>query len=124
MPESIAVLGAGSWGTALAIQCARSGRETHLWGRDATQLAAMAAQRENRRYLPGAAFPAALSIAGNLAAAVDAVRDILIAVPSHAFRDSLVMVRPLLRILRPRMVTGTAASGSNTSANSANFQCM
>ena len=97
MSNSIAVLGAGSWGTALAIQCARSGRETHLWGRDATQLAAMATQRENRRYLPGAAFPPALSIADNLAAAVDAVRDILIAVPSHAFRETLVMLRPLLR---------------------------
>jgi glycerol-3-phosphate dehydrogenase (NAD(P)+) len=97
MSNSIAVLGAGSWGTALAIQCARSGRETHLWGRDTTQLAAMAAQRENRRYLPGAAFPPALTLASNLAAAVDAVRDILIAVPSHAFRDTLVMLRPLLR---------------------------
>ena len=97
MSDSIAVLGAGSWGTALAIQCARGGRETHLWGRDAAQLAAMAAQRENRRYLPGAAFPPTLSLADNLPAAVDEVHDILIAVPSHAFRDTLLMLRPLLR---------------------------
>ncbi len=53
----VAVLGAGSWGTALAIQLARGGRPTRLWGRNSEALAAMAAKRRNERYL-SAEFPA------------------------------------------------------------------
>lgn len=81
-----AVLGAGSWGTALAIQFARSGRPTRLWGRDREQLLAMAATRRNERYLPTAQFPAALSVEPDLASALAGAGDALIAVPSHAFR--------------------------------------
>ena len=54
----IAVLGAGSWGTALAIQLARNGNAVQLWARDADAVAALAADRENKRYLPGCALPA------------------------------------------------------------------
>lgn len=85
----IAVLGAGSWGTALAIQLASAGRRTLLWGRDATELARMAAQRCNARYLPDAPFPAALQLESDLGAAIAASRDLLIAVPSHALRKLL-----------------------------------
>ena len=53
----VAVLGAGSWGTALAIQFARGGRAVRLWSRDAAQLAAMAHSRRNARYLPESPFP-------------------------------------------------------------------
>lgn len=97
MSDPIAVLGAGSWGTALALQCARAGRPTRLWGRDAAQRAAMAAARENRRYLPGAPFPDLLQLADTLANALVNLQDVLIAVPSHAFRDTLLALRPLLR---------------------------
>jgi len=55
-----AVLGAGSWGTALAIQLARCGHRVLLWGRDAAAIARMAAERVNARYLPGIALPAAI----------------------------------------------------------------
>lgn len=92
----VAVLGAGSWGTALAIQFARSGRATRLWGRDRAQLARMAEARCNERYLPSGAFPAALRIEADLAAALDGAADILIAVPSHALRALLVQIAPLL----------------------------
>ncbi|EQD67656.1 NAD(P)H-dependent glycerol-3-phosphate dehydrogenase, partial [mine drainage metagenome] len=85
----VAVLGAGSWGTALAIQFARCARPTRLWGRDRAQLADMARQRRNERYLPSATFPEALQIEPDLAAAVAGARDLLVAVPSHAFRRSL-----------------------------------
>jgi glycerol-3-phosphate dehydrogenase (NAD(P)+) len=91
-PESsaeIAVLGAGSWGTALAIQLARAGRNTVLWGRDAQDIALMTAQRRNARYLPDAGFPAPLQIEADLTAAIKASRDLLIAVPSHALRQLL-----------------------------------
>jgi glycerol-3-phosphate dehydrogenase (NAD(P)+) len=91
----VAVLGAGSWGTALAIQFARTGRPTRLWGRDQNALAKMAVDRRNQRYLE-APFPASLHIEADLAAALGAVGDILIAVPSHALRDMLHRIVPHL----------------------------
>ena len=93
---SIAVLGAGSWGTALAIQFARAGRATYLWSRDPAQAELLERERRNARYLPEAAFPGALSVTADLAAAVRGRRDILIAVPSHAFRSLLSSLKPLL----------------------------
>ena len=85
----IAVLGAGSWGTALALQFARSGRDVRLWGRDADQVAAMREARENERYLPGAAFPDNLTLNDDLAGCLDGVTDVLVSVPSHALRPML-----------------------------------
>ncbi len=92
----VAVLGAGSWGTALAIQFARCARPTRLWGRDPAQLADMVRSRRNARYLPSAVFPETLRIESDLAAAVAGAGDLLIAVPSHAFRDLLRQIHPLL----------------------------
>lgn len=91
----IAVLGAGSWGTALAIQLARAGRPVFLWGRDTAALAACAAARCNQRYLPEASFPPSLQVEPSLARAVGAARDLLVVVPSHAFRSLLLEVRAL-----------------------------
>jgi glycerol-3-phosphate dehydrogenase (NAD(P)+) len=93
---AIAVLGAGSWGTALAVQFARSGRTVRLWGRDAHQLAQMALDGSNERYLPGTEFPESLQIASDLAEALEQVDDVLIVVPSQALRALLGQVRPLL----------------------------
>lgn len=92
----IAVLGAGSWGTALAIQFARSGHPTQFWGRDRDALAAMASHRRNDRYLSSAQFPASLVVEPDLGAALAGARDALIAVPSHAFRGLLQQVQPHL----------------------------
>ncbi len=92
----IAVIGAGSWGTALAIQFARKKRPTLLWGRDSAQLAKLAAERCNTRYLPGAAFPDALQVVPELADAVSGARDVLVCVPSHAFRATLEAIKPQL----------------------------
>jgi glycerol-3-phosphate dehydrogenase (NAD(P)+) len=94
--DPITVIGAGSWGTALAIHLAREGHPTRLWGRDAAQLGAMEQARRNARYLPGAAFPDALRIAKELRAALEGARDALIAVPSHAFRATLESIKPHL----------------------------
>ncbi len=97
--EPIAVLGAGSWGTALAIQFARTGRPVRLWGRDGNQLEALVRDRVNRRYLPDSPFPGSLQVESILDAALHGARDVLIAVPSHAFR-------PLLQAMRGRLQPG------------------
>jgi glycerol-3-phosphate dehydrogenase (NAD(P)+) len=93
----MAVIGAGSWGTALAIQLSREGHRTTLWGRDAAQLSAMQAARRNVRYLPDAAFPDALRVESDLEAALSHAGDALVAVPSQAFRSTLATIRPHLR---------------------------
>jgi glycerol-3-phosphate dehydrogenase (NAD(P)+) len=92
----IAVLGAGSWGTALAIQFARAGRPARLWGRDRVHVEAMARERSNRRYLPDVEFPDSLHLLDSLDAAVDGVNDVLLAVPSHGFRALLHQLKPML----------------------------
>lgn len=93
----IAVLGAGSWGTALAIQFARAGRVTRLWGRDAAHLAELGRDRRNVRYLSEAVFPQSLGVEADLAQAVADAEDVLVAVPSHAFRQLIGSLQPLLR---------------------------
>lgn len=96
MTSRLAVIGAGSWGTALAAGAARNGVPTVLWGRDPAAMAAMATHGENARYLPGIALPAALDYSADLAATVADARLVLIVVPSHAFADMLVDLAPLL----------------------------
>jgi glycerol-3-phosphate dehydrogenase (NAD(P)+) len=97
MNNAAAVLGAGSFGTALAIQLARRGSQTVLWGRDAAKLAAMQAARENQQYLPDCHFPVKLKASADLEAAVRESDDLLIATPSHVLRATLELVRPMLR---------------------------
>jgi glycerol-3-phosphate dehydrogenase (NAD(P)+) len=94
--EPMTVIGAGSWGTALAVLLAREGHLTHLWGRDEAQLDAMRTARRNLRYLPDALFPDTLHVAADLGQALRGARDALIAVPSHAFRATLERIRPHL----------------------------
>jgi glycerol-3-phosphate dehydrogenase (NAD(P)+) len=94
--KTVAVLGAGSWGTALAIQFARAGHPTRLWSRSPADAAGMRAERENRRYLPGARFPDAVEVPQSMAEAVKGAVAIIIAVPSHALRSLLEELKPLL----------------------------
>ena len=84
-PTPVAVLGAGSWGTALAVLLARKGVPTTLWGRTPQSVVEMASARRNARYLPDLAFPDALQLSGALEPTVRDAGTILIAVPSHAF---------------------------------------
>jgi len=95
-PQPIAVLGAGSWGTALAILLARQGRPVRLWGHHPDAVARLAAERANARYLPGFPFPPSLQPMAELAQVLDGVRDLLVVVPSGAFRGLLGLLRPLL----------------------------
>ena len=95
--STIAVLGAGSYGTALAIQLARLGNDTRLWGRDAAQMQKLAAERVNAEYLPGCKFPPSLKPMSDLRAAVADAEDVLLAVPSHALHPVLRTVAPMLK---------------------------
>ena len=90
--QPMAVIGAGSWGTALAIQLARAGLPARLWGRDTGQMRALQRTRCNERYLPDAAFPASLEVGTDLGEVLDGVRDVLVVVPSPAFRAILELV--------------------------------
>ena len=90
--QPMAVIGAGSWGTALAIQLARAGLPARLWGRDTGQMRAMQRARCNERYLPDAAFPASLEVGEDLGGVLDGVRDVLVVVPSPSFRAILELV--------------------------------
>lgn len=91
-----AVIGAGSWGTALAKLLADKGVQVALWGRNSTHIAALRRDRENRRYLPGAALPACLQPADSLDC-VASCQCVVMAVPSHGFREVFVRLAPLLQ---------------------------
>lgn len=89
----IAVLGAGSWGTALAVQRARAGQPVTLWGRNPADLAELASRRINHRYLPDIELPAGVLPDADLRRVVRSHRELLVCVPSHAFRATLTAVR-------------------------------
>ncbi|HEY3487694.1 MAG TPA: NAD(P)H-dependent glycerol-3-phosphate dehydrogenase [Gammaproteobacteria bacterium] len=86
---SFALLGAGSWGTALAVLLADNGHAVHLWDRNAELLEAMQSQRENRRYLPGVQLPAGINISHDPTTALQAANLPLLVVPSSGFREVL-----------------------------------
>jgi glycerol-3-phosphate dehydrogenase (NAD(P)+) len=94
--KPITVLGAGSWGTALAIRLASNNSATCLWGHQPEFMRTLAGERRNMAYLPDIPFPASLVIESDLAAAIGKSRDLLVVVPSHAFREVLVRMMPLL----------------------------
>lgn len=86
---AFAVLGAGSWGTALAIQLARAGARVRLWARDRRHAGAIAAARVNDAYLPEFELPTQIEVTDDLRAAVADSSIVLVVVPSHAFRETL-----------------------------------
>ncbi|MEN8108807.1 MAG: NAD(P)H-dependent glycerol-3-phosphate dehydrogenase [Pseudomonadota bacterium] len=96
--DSITVLGAGSWGTALAIRLATNHNPTCLWGHEPAFMATLQDDRENRQYLPGHAFPDNLHIEAGLARAVGQSRDLLLVVPSHALREVLRQAAPAFTV--------------------------
>ena len=84
--SAVGVLGAGAWGTALAVQAARRGHEVELWTRRAEHAAALGEARENARYLPGVALPSAIRVTARLEPRAPVV---LLAVPAQAARGVL-----------------------------------
>ena len=96
MEKKIAILGAGSWGTALAILAARNGCQTLLWGHLPEHVLALEQDRENRRYLPGVPFPDLLTVASDWEAIAAFDCPLLVCVPSHAFQATMVNIKPYL----------------------------
>jgi len=96
-PRGIAVLGAGSWGSALAMQLARSGSRCVLWAHSPDHVEAMRSSGSNDRFLPGIAFPPDVAFESVLGVALAATDEVIVAVPAGAFKGVLESVVPFLR---------------------------
>jgi len=106
--EKIAVIGAGSWGTALALLLSRKGLDVLLWGHRATHVEQLATERQNQHYLPGYSFSSSLSLTDDLAAAVQGREVVVMVVPSHGFRE---VFGRLQGHLSPRSIVVSATKG-------------
>ena len=83
-PSAIGILGAGAWGTALALHLARQGRSVHLWAREAEVREAIRRNRENPVFLPGVQLPAEIEVVDAAEAVPERAKTLLVVVPSHA----------------------------------------
>ncbi len=92
---NIAVLGAGSWGSALAILLSKNGHQVRLWSHRQAQADALRQDTQNSRYLPGITLPD-MHITSDLADAMSGTDIVLLVVPSHVFRQTLTLIKPLL----------------------------
>ncbi|MDU0356262.1 NAD(P)H-dependent glycerol-3-phosphate dehydrogenase [Paraglaciecola aquimarina] len=111
--NSVCVLGAGSYGTALAFCLARNEIDTVLWSRDPQQAKLMASTRTNDKYLPGSRFPDALEIDSDIEKVLANNQDILLVVPSHAFADTLTLIKPFITD-QHRLIWATKGLEPNT----------
>lgn len=107
---TIAVLGTGSWGTALAILLGRNGFPVKLWGCIPAEIEDLCSNRINDRYLPGIKLPQNVEVCVDLAAVVKSSRDLCLAVPSFVFRQTLQAIKPYLT-KESRIVWGTKGLG-------------
>ena len=95
--KPITILGAGSWGTAIALTLARRGQVVRLWSMDAAEIAALSKDRTNNQFLPGFPFPETIQPTNDLEDALKDVDDLLIAVPSIGYRNTLTLMKPFMR---------------------------
>ncbi|WP_264874391.1 NAD(P)H-dependent glycerol-3-phosphate dehydrogenase [Vibrio agarivorans] len=96
-PISMTVIGAGSYGTSLAISLARNGDNVVIWGHEPEHMAQLEADRANHEFLPGIEFPDSLIVESDLERALASSRDVLVVVPSHVFGIVLGSMKPYLR---------------------------
>ena len=106
--KHIAVIGAGSWGTALAIVAAESGHEVRLWSRNSDVVATISRSRINSVYLPDAQIPSDVRATSDIGEAVADAELVVIATPSHATRAILESMRAALA---PAMILVSATKG-------------
>ena len=93
---AITVLGAGSYGTALAVSLARNGQRTLIWGHEKDHVERLQKEGENKAFLPGIKLPEGLTAEADLATCIAATRNILLVVPSHVFSIVLQQIKPFL----------------------------
>jgi len=96
-PIRIAVIGAGSWGTAMALMMANHGHQVTLWGHDPAHVERLSKDHGNERFLPGFTFPDSLTVSGDLQQILADHDTLMLAVPSHAFRETLLKCKPYLQ---------------------------
>lgn len=106
--KTIAIIGAGSWGTALSLVAARAGNQVRLWAHSAEVADALQRTRENKIYLPGFALPEAIQPTNDLAEALHDAELVLTAIPSHVCRE---IYQRMLPHLRPQMIFVNATKG-------------
>lgn len=97
-PYALTIIGAGSWGTALALHLARKGVSVCLWDKNEQLLKNLKKDRCNKAYLPDVEFPDTLHVSLELAQAVKEAQDLLIVVPSHAFENVLMDILPYMEL--------------------------
>ena len=95
--QNIAVLGGGSWGTALAMQIARANIPVCMWDIDAEHVQQMQQVGSNEKYLPGLAFPPSLTVSDSLQNTIQQSHTLLLVVPSHAMRSFLLSAKPFIQ---------------------------
>jgi glycerol-3-phosphate dehydrogenase (NAD(P)+) len=108
MKSPIAIIGAGGWGTALAITMARDERDVRLWAFEPYLVETILATRENPLYLPGVRLPVSIQISNSMQMVLSGARIVIMAVPSHVYRNVLSQMLPLLN---KDMVFASAAKG-------------
>lgn len=96
MQQTVAIVGAGSWGTALAVQLAKKGHIVKIWARDDRVVNDINNLRENRSYLPGVTMPENVKCSADIVAVLANCQVVLYGVPSHAFRDMLKITLPFV----------------------------
>ncbi|HYR87534.1 MAG TPA: NAD(P)H-dependent glycerol-3-phosphate dehydrogenase [Terriglobia bacterium] len=96
MSFPIAIIGAGGWGTALAITMARAEREVRLWAYESYLVETILATRENPIYLPSARVPESVRVSNKMTEVLQGARIVIIAVPSHVYRPVVSQMMPLL----------------------------
>ena len=108
MKSPIAIIGAGGWGTALAIAMARDERDVRLWAYEPYLVETLIATRENPVYLPGVRVPESVRVSNAMNDVLDGARIVIVVVPSHVYRQVLSQTLPMLH---SGMVFVSAAKG-------------
>jgi glycerol-3-phosphate dehydrogenase (NAD(P)+) len=114
MIDSVAILGAGAWGTALAVHLSRgrASPRVRLWARDATQASALAARHENARYLPGVTVPSSIRVTAKIDEAVSGAGLVVVATPIAALLQVVAALQPVATAPLVWLCKGFVATGA------------